>query len=186
MAAFATAEDLASFLQVPTVDRYTAELVLDLASDAIRDEVHQTITEDTTTEVYDGIAASCGYSDVIFLRQIPVTAVSAVIDDGVTVAATDYEWSARGWIKRTAGGSWSSAAQGIEVTYTHGWASGSAEIATARGVCLQLAARTYVNPGQVDRVQVGQISRDFSRTDPRPGRLQLSDYEKRRLDPLRR
>lgn len=34
--AFATAAQLASYLQVPEVDTYTAELVLDMASEAIR------------------------------------------------------------------------------------------------------------------------------------------------------
>lgn len=186
MAAFATAEDLASFLQVPTVDRYTAEMLLELASDAVRDEVHQDVDSATTTEAYDGLPADHRYSGVIFLRQVPVTAVSAVVSDGVTVPSTDYEWSAKGWINKVVAVPFSSAAQGISVTYTHGWAPGSRELATARSVCLQVAARAYVNPGQVDRITVGAVSRDFARSDPRPGRLELSEYEKRRLDPLRR
>lgn len=186
MAAFATAEDLASFLQVPTVDRYSAEMLLDLASDAIRDEVHQEITSASGTEVYDGLPSGHEWAGVIFLRQIPVTAVSAVVSDGITVPATDYEWSARGWINKVIGPPFSSAAGGISVTYTHGWAPGSRELDTARGVCLQVAARAYVNPMQVDRITVGGVSRDFARTDPRPGRLELSEFEKRRLDPLRR
>lgn len=168
------------------MDRYSAELNLDLASDAIRDEVGQDIDQATTTETYDGIEPSAPYAHVIFLRQVPVTAVSGVVNDGVTMASGDYEWSPKGWISSLVG-PFSSAASGITVTYTHGWASGSRELATARGICLQLAARGYVNPGQVGRISVGQVSRDYGGSaDSPPGRLQLSEYEKRRLDPLRR
>src|SRR4051794_37048770 len=46
--AFATAEQLASYLQVAEVDTYTAELVLDMASDAIR-AVARDDTLDTPT-----------------------------------------------------------------------------------------------------------------------------------------
>ena len=184
MAAFGTAEDLASFLQLPTVDRYTAELLLDLASDAIRDEVHQQIDQATTTEVYDGLPGDHPWAHVIFLRQVPVTAVSGVISDGITLSATAYEWSAAGTIVRNIG-VFSTSERGISVTYTHGWTAGTRELATVRGVCLQVAARAYVNPMQVDRITVGGISRDFANS-PRPGRLELSEFEKRRLDPLRR
>jgi len=185
VAAFATAEDLASFLQVPTVDRYTAEMLLDLASDAIRDEVPQQIDQASSTEVFDGLPQDHPWAHVIFLRETPVTAVSGVINDGATMASGDYEWSARGTIVRNIG-VFSDSERGISVAYTHGWAPGSRELATARGVCLQVAARAYVNPMQVDQVTVGGISRSFARSDPRPGRLELSEYEKRRLDPLRR
>lgn len=185
MAAFAIAEDLASFLQVPTVDRYTAEMLLDLASDAVRDEIHQQIDQSTTVEIYDGLPNDHPWAHVIFLRETPVTAVSGVVSDGVTLASGEYEWSARGPIVRNIG-VFSQAERGISVTYTHGWAPGSRELATARGVAIQVAARAYVNPMQVDRVTVGGISRDYARSDPRPGRLELSEFEKRRLDPLRR
>ena len=185
MAAFATAEDLASFLQVPTVDRYSAELLLDLASDAVRDEVHQDIDQATTTEVYDGLPPGHPWAHVIFLRQVPVTAVSAVVSDGLTLPSSAYEWRGTGTIISTFG-MFSAYDRGISVTYTHGHAPGSRGLATARSICLQVAARAYVNPGQVERITVGGISREFARSDPRPGRLELSEYEKRRLDPLRR
>jgi hypothetical protein len=185
VAAFATAEDLASFIQVPTVDRYTAEMLLDLASDTIRDEVGQDIDQATTTETYDGLPLGHPWAHAIFLRQVPVTAVSSVVSDGLTLSSADYEWTAKGVILMRFG-ALSTQAGGITVTYTHGHAPGSRALSTARAICLQVAARAYVNPGQVEQITVGGISRSFARSDPRSGRLELSEYEKRRLDPLRR
>lgn len=186
MAAFATAEDLASFLQLPTVDRYSAELALDLASDAVRAEIDMDIDVGTTTEIHDGLPVGHPWADTIFLRQWPVTAVSAVTSDGVLVPSTEYEWSRRGTITRffTA---FSDRQSGISVTYTHGWASTSREFALARVIAIQVAARVYVNPGQVDVLTVGSISRTFPKeNDGRTGRAELTRYEQRRLDPLRR
>lgn len=186
MAAFATAEDLASFLQRPTIDRYTAELALDLASDAVRDEAGQDIAEASTTEVYDGLPADHPYANVIFLRQVPVTAVSGVVSDGVTIPAAEYEWSARGVIVRTAR-PFSAVLRGISVTYTHGWEPTALEYRLARSITLQVAARVYVNPYQLDGLQIGSINQSFPReTDGRTGLAELTKFERRRLDPLRR
>jgi len=187
VAAFGTAEDLASFLQVPTVDRYTAELLLDLASDAVRGETGLDIDVATTTEAYDGLDASNLYAGTVFLRQRPVTAVSGVSDAGVLlVPVTQYEWSAGGVISRVDGLPFTDLAGGILVTYTHGWATNTREWRLARMVTLQVAARAYVNPLQVDSVTVGGITRTYPRSEPRTGRLELTEFEKRRLDPLRR
>ena len=185
MAAFATPEDLASYLQVGSVDRYSAELLLDLASGAVRDEVHQQIDQASSVEIYDGLPGDHPWAHVIFLRQVPVTAVASVVSDGTTVDPGSYEWSSDGAIVH-ATGVWSSALGGIQVTYTHGWSPGDPALATARSVTLQIAARAYTNPGQVDSLTVGGISRTYSRDSPRPGRVEMSEHERRRLDPLRR
>ena len=187
MTAFATAEELASFLQLPTVDRFTAELALEMASDAVRAEVDQDITVVTTTnEIHDGLPAWNPYADTIFLRQVPVTAVSAVYSDGVLVPADDYEWSARGTITRFSR-PFSDRQSGNTVTYTHGWGTESREYQTARLTAIQAAARCYVNPGQLDMLTVGGIVRSFPKeNDGRTGRVELTKYEQRRLDPLRR
>jgi hypothetical protein len=186
MAAFATAEDLASFLQVPAVDRYSAELALDLASEAVRAEVNQDIDVITSTEIHDGLPVGHQWADTIFLRQVPVTAVSAVMSDGALVAATDYECSAYGVIHRFSA-PFSARSGGITVTYTHGWAAGTRQLRLARITALQVAARCYVNPGQLDTLIVGSITRGFPKeNDGRTGRVELTRYEQRRLDPLRR
>jgi hypothetical protein len=186
MAAFATAEDLASFLQVPTVDRYSAELALDLASDAVRAEVNQDIDVATTTEVHDGLPVTHAWADTVFLRQVPVTAVSAVISDGLLVPPSQYEWSAYGVIHRFSL-PFSNLSSGITVTYTHGWAPTTRQFRLARVITLQVAARCYVNPSQLDVLTVGSISRSWPKeNDGRTGRVELTRYEQRRLDPLRR
>lgn len=187
MTAFATAEELASFLQLPTVDRFTAELALEMASDAVRAEVDQDIDVVTTTnEIHDGLPGSHPFADTIFLRQVPVTAVTAVITDGVSLAPADYEWSARGVIVRRTG-VFSSLLSGTTVTYTHGWLPESREYQTVRITVIQAAARCYVNPSQLDMLTVGGIVRAWPKeNDGRTGRVELTKYEQRRLDPLRR
>jgi hypothetical protein len=186
MAAFATAEDLASFLQVPTVDRYSAELALDLASDAVRAEVNQDIDVATTTEIHDGLPPTHPWANTIFLRQIPVTGISSVVSDGLLLVPTEYEWSAYGTIVRYSL-PFSALLGGIAVTYTHGWATTSRQYRLARVTALQVAARCYVNPGQLDVLTIGSISRSFPKeNDGRTGRVELTRYEQRRLDPLRR
>jgi hypothetical protein len=184
--AFATADDLASFLQLPSVDRYTAELLLDQASDAVREETGQDVIIATTTEVYDGLPGDHPYADTVFLRQVPVTAVSGVSSDGVALAADEYEWSARGVIVRLRR-PFSDALGGIAVTYTHGWDTTALQYRVAQSVALQVAARAYVNPYQLDSLTVGQVTRSFPKeNDGHSGRIELSLYEKRRLDILRR
>lgn len=186
MTAFATAEDLASFLQLPTVDRYSAELLLDLASDAVRDEAGQDIAIITSTEVYDGLPWDHLWADTIFLRQVPVRSVTSVTSDGVLVPAAEYEWSAKGAITRLTG-PFSEAQGGISVVYEHGWADTTRQYKLARSITLQAAARAYVNPYQVDSLQIGSINRSFPKeNDGRTGRIELTKYEQRRLDPLRR
>lgn len=185
-AAFATPEDLASFLQLPSIDRYTGELLIALAGDAIRDEIHQRVDLATTTEVYDGLPADHEWADTIFLREREVVAVTGIVDAGVSLApVVDFTWTAQGAVVRNRA-AFTALLGGILVTYTHGWASASREWQTCRGVAIQVAARTYVNPGQNERVIIGTVRRDFPRDQPLTGRLQLTEFEKRRLDFLRR
>ena len=186
MTAFATAEDLASYLQLNTVDRYTAELLLELASDAVRAVVGQSVDVVTSTEVYDGLDHGHPWAGTIFLRQVPVVAVSAVVSDGVPVPAADYEWSTRGSITRLSG-AFSAAQSGIAVTYTHGWDADTRQWRQARAVALQAAARAYVNPYQLDSLTVGSVSRSWPKdNEGRSGRLELTTFERRSLDDLRR
>lgn len=75
-----------------------------------------------TDEQHDGINRS-----VVFLRHHPVTAVTAVKEDGTTLAATDYVWTEDGTVRRVDANSlskfWNSTTGGgILVTYDAGYA----------------------------------------------------------------
>lgn len=195
MAAFATAEELASLLQ-RDLDTATAELVLDLASAAIRADVDQQIdqVEDDTVTI-DPPAARA-----LLLPELPVTAVTAVKIGAVElVADTDYSWTPAGIIRRTGtavtvndltvdGWRWGTAPKSIEVTYSHGYPAGHRHLDTCRSVCLQAAARAYLNPEQVisKSATIGGIvkSRTWGSSSA-AGRIELTEFERRQLDRLR-
>lgn len=196
MTAFAQPEELASFLQ-RDVDTATAELLLDMASDAIREDVDQQIDR------VDGDQVTLDppvRSSALLLPELPVADVTSLTVAGVVlVDGVDYTWGPAGIIRRfgtalTAGDltidgwTWGSAAQSIDVTYSHGYAVGSRQLKTCRTVCLQAAARAYVNPDQVlsASTTIGQTSK--SRTyggNSTTGRIELTEYERRQLDRLR-
>lgn len=143
--AFATAADLASYLQAAQVDTYTAELVLDMASDAIKTTTRQTVERVTDDTVL--LPAPAG--DALVLPDIPADAPSAVLVGGTAV--TDYyvdtDRYGRTTLVRPAGWQAWDATTGtlrrVSVTYSHGYDPVPGEI---KRVCLQAAARAYRNP----------------------------------------
>lgn len=203
MAAFATPTELASLVQ-RDVDTSTATLLLDLASTAIRNELHTDVDAGTTTETLDGTGMPW-----VFLSQYPVTALSSCTEDGTAlVEDQQFIWRKSGAVGRLGGvsgpwifnmppfwiapadwppgltpGMWTSRPRSIVISYSHGWATSSRQWQTARLVCLQAAARAYVNPEQVIRSDVGMVKtfHDIKIA----GRLELSEYEQHQLDPLR-
>lgn len=194
MSTFGTAADLAAMLQ-HDIDTSTANLLLDLASTAVRTEVKQTIDIATTTETYDSpnvvswlpvatsmlavtIAQQVPINGLLFLREIPVTTVTSVAEDGVTLDPSVYQWNRFGRIKRITG-IWSSLnINNIVVTYQHGWDTTTRQWQVARQVCLQAAARMYVNAGQMISQRVDMVHEQYTE-------IKLSDYEKSLLDCLR-
>lgn len=150
MAAFATAEDLATFMQqnFTAEETATAVLLLDLVSAAIRSYTGQTISavdgESVTLE------APCGYHSRLFLPQLPVTAVTSVTVAGTLYTAlTDYyvrldigtiEFLTHTWW-------WSSPPSSVVVVYSHGYATGTPELDVVKAVCLEAAAATFGSAG---------------------------------------
>lgn len=196
MAAFASATDLASFLQ-RDLDTATAELLLEMASDAIREDVGQQIDEVTDDEV---ILDPPDHGQALILPELPVTGVTAITVAGIAlVDAVDYSWGPSGIIRRFGtsltlndvtvdGWTWGQAAQSIAVTYSHGYPAGARQLKTCRAVCLQAAARAYINPDQVvsSATTVGAVSKSRSYgSASTAGRIELTDYERRLLDRLR-
>lgn len=139
MASFATPAELASWLQVATVDTASAQLALDVASGVIRSFCGWPISEETVTDkTLDGPGGRS-----IWLPTLRLTAVGAVVENGNSLAVTtDFDWTSYGRLIRN--GCWPATARSVVVTYTHGYATVPADV---KGACLALAGRLFTNPG---------------------------------------
>lgn len=152
MAQFATVSDLASWLgtTIPNGDA-RATLLLQMASAAVQNRARQRLE----FVAGDVVTLPGTYSDALVLPERPVTAVSAVVIDGVALASTAYAWTRLGRLWRVDGGSWGSPKTAVAVTYSHGFATIPDDI---RGVCLSAAARAYENPAAVQAESVASYS----------------------------
>jgi len=153
-APFATAADLATFLQrdLSAAETATATLLLNLASDAIRAETNQSIAL-----VPGDVATLFGnWSPRLVLPERPVIAVIAVSINGIAlVADVDYWWPGKYRLIRGArpsgssthdigrGDDWGGPDMAVVVTYSHGFAVIPDVV---RAVCLSAARRSMVNP----------------------------------------
>lgn len=146
MTAFATAGDLATYLQrdLDEFDSATAELLLDLASAAIRSYTGQTISAETD----DVVTLDPPYGYRLFLPQLPVTDVASVTVAGTLYdPAAEYAWYGDTGMVRLVRGWWGTTAKSVVIVYSHGYAPGSPELGVAQGVCLALAKRTLETAG---------------------------------------
>jgi len=175
----ATPEDLASALQ-QDVDTATATLLIELGTA----EVQQMAGGQRIIEVADDSISILGTSDSwLDLPQIPVTAVTSVIRDGITLTLnTDYKvfgnrlWSRSGWQSNIGwygdydwrpsfGDSWLGPEPGtIQVVYTHGYPAGSQELQLARGAVISLASTVYSNPSGAASESIDDYSVSFAQT----------------------
>lgn len=138
MAAFCTVEDLEAFLQVAIgSSNASATAAIVAASAAIQNETRQRL-EQVASEMLTLTVE--GDRRTILLPEQPVTAVVSVVEDGATLTVGDhYRWTAAGVLTRR-GRCWSSAWEGVVVTYTHGYAVVPDDL---KGVCIRAAARAY-------------------------------------------
>ena len=142
MADFATVSDIEALLQVDidTATKTTAaEAALSEATAAVRNyckqHIEQVEDDEYTFDVASGMTK-------LFLPELPVTAVSSVVEDGTTLTADDYKLGLYGILHRI-GRPWKSGVQIVTVTYTHGYADGHAKLQTAKSICTRAAARAY-------------------------------------------
>lgn len=189
--AYATPADLASFLQVPSVDTATATLILQIVSDEIDAYVGQSLDAITVAGlVLDGPATG---SAQLVLPGFPVSAVTSIEvqePDGTwTLLAdgTDYHWSTSGVISRIFSSfdpndpvqpAWPTWAKSIRASYTRG---DPAVLGQAKGVCLSAGGRMYLNPGGLQSEQIGGMSLRYG---AKTGSVELSAMEQRVLDRL--
>lgn len=189
MANFFTAAELATQLQLDSVDTATASQYADLASGIIRDYLHQSIDR-KRADVYQAYGDG---SELFLLPELPVTAVSAVSVGGVLLSSAEYAWMPRGQVYRTvvAGtdvaawmGSWPIGVI-VSVTYDHGY---TAVPSTIKGVALEIAGSVYSNGGGAGILQetIAGYSVTYARSSAMAaGSMSLTDDQKLRLRPYR-
>jgi hypothetical protein len=162
--------DLAHRLQIDpaTVDTGVATLLLQMASDAVRQDLRLQIdfvANETITMYGDN-------SEILVLPQRPVTAVASVTLAGqalvpVVVNATStmlmYDWRPDGRMYRVVyGGSFYAGelyfkwplGVPVVVTYSHGWLTPPTAL---QSVVLDLAGAAYSNPEVTDSGRVGWV-----------------------------
>jgi hypothetical protein len=172
--AFATVAELGNYLQTTIAADKTdsAQLALDLATALIKSDLGQEVEQGTSTETFAG-----NDSNVLVLKEIPVTAVTSVVYDGDTLTVDDdYTWTRAGIITKADGYYWREEAV---VTYTHGYASGDVPT-TMKAVCLSVAARYFDNPRGYDSKTGDNFTVSYFRSQGA-----LSDAERRMLNPFR-
>jgi hypothetical protein len=134
---FCSLSDLANYLQIdiPNDKESSALLAIEMATAAIRNYCGQYLSYVKDDKiVLDGNGRS-----KLFLPEIPVVAVSQVIEDDEELEEDDYQFSTNGVLHRV-DDYWSSGFQNIEVEYSHGYKILPDSIVV---ICIRAAARAY-------------------------------------------
>lgn len=90
----------------------------------------------------------------LILPSLRVTAITSIVEDGVTLPESAYTWSQGGVVKRVEG-RWSEKHQAIEVTMTHGYDRCPVDIEWELD---RLAKAPNAAPAGIVKGQVGQVS----------------------------
>ncbi len=137
-----------------TAESARIQTALEIASAAIRNNrrLFSPVTSDLVV-----IDAHGGSSLLLPKNRLPVVGVTLVEELSgaayVTVASTEYNWSADGYVQRW-WTSWPDCPQGARVTYSHGYDVLPRDVA---GVCLAAAKRLYDQPDGGGGVQSEQL-----------------------------
>jgi hypothetical protein len=133
MADFATVAELETFMGTTGLGaRGTA--MLGYASAQIRRYCGGLILE-TFTGRQEEFAGS--EDKILFLTQRPVTAVTAITENAITMASTEYVWSRWGTLERRNEGAWDLG----PIVVTYDGAPTADDVANVKSVCLEMAAR---------------------------------------------
>lgn len=98
---------------------------------------------------------------VLVLPTLYVTAIASIVADGVTLAATAYNWSQSGLVERV-GGYWPRKYRSIVVTLTHGYPTCPLEV---RDFIANLAD-SGAGQSPMTRAQVGQVVVTYAAPSP--------------------
>jgi hypothetical protein len=159
-----TAAELASAMQVDSVDTATATLAIEIATGAVQAAAEQRIIEVVGDEItLDLDALDCG--PYLRLPEGPVTAVTSAavgataVMDFTSQLSRGRLWRSMGW--RSATLPYWNAPSTVTVVYTHGYPVGHQKLQLARGVVLELAKTGYGAAGGSGPVESEQID-DYS------------------------
>jgi hypothetical protein len=185
--AYATPADLASFMQVPSVDTATANLILGGVSIAMDEWAGQPLAQqDITGLLIDGTGTA-----ELLLPGFPVNSVASIEilgADGIwtlLTAGVDYDWSASGVLRRRwphpdpAGDlapPWPGRPESVRAAYNRG-AGGVSE--ALRFVCLGASARLMPNPSGLVSEQIGGMQLRYS---AKTSGMEFTALEQRILD----
>lgn len=174
----ATPADLASLLQ-GDVDTSTATLLIECATAVVQEAAGGQRIVQVVGDTMNILGTSDSWLD---LPQLPVTAVTSVTLDGVTlVAGTDYKvfgnrlWRRQGWQSNT---NWPIGVEGVGwygygspslswplqepsalvVVNTHGLAPGDWRLQFGRSAALGLARSVYANPSGITSESIDDYS----------------------------
>lgn len=155
MAALATVEELRDFLDDQEVPDARGNLMLAGASGLVRSYTGQLF------DLVDGDVALIDGSGTraLLLPQVPVTDVTAVVEDprGAAKAlaeGSDFEWSEDG-ILRSLGAPFVLRFRWYQVTYSHGYATVPDGL---KGIVLRVAARGVTNPEGLGQETIGRYA----------------------------
>lgn len=98
-------------------------------------------------------------SQVLDLPTLMLLDVVSILEDGVTVALSDVQWTEAGYLWRAT--PWTSELRGVVVTIDHGYEDVPASV---EGVVQAVAQRAVQNPGSLVRKQVGPFGDTYSQT----------------------
>lgn len=148
-------------------DAYTAELLIDMATDDIRTHcgwhIAPTVTETVTVDGSGG--------EVQTLPTLHLVDLIAVADDGTDLTVADVEWSVAGYMKRP-GYRWTSRLRGVVAEIEHGYAEVPMGLV---GLVCDLVARSMTKPPGVARESSGGESVNYDLAE-------MTDRDIRMLD----
>lgn len=129
------------------------DTLLELASDAVDDEVGRPLTEAEYVETFE----PDGDRIWVVAAGWPLE-VASVVEDGTTLTVDDdFTVAADGALDRV-GRTWGDE---VTVTFTTGFADGSEALKTARRIVLQLASMAAANPQGLDQFSADGVSPSF-------------------------
>lgn len=157
--------DLASILQIPEIDAYTATMLVEIGTAIVQAETGQRIVQ-VVDDVVELDLDEYDEGPWLTLPERPVTAVTAA-SVGAT-AVTDYSvqkrrsriWRAMGW--RSTLVYYPDQPSTVTVTYTHGYPAGHQKLQLARGTVLSMIAAIFDNPGGASSVKIDDYAATYT------------------------
>lgn len=184
---FAESSELQARLGITfTADEHIrAETLLALASGLIQQETKQTIALVTG----DVITIPGSFADRVRLKERPVVSVASVVLNGISIVqGTGFyvdgdelirmNWNSESSFRGLASSGWGFPWWPLVVTYTHGY---SVVPQLAKTICMEMAARVWVNPGSVIQEAVAGVQTTYAPYSAPPRGLLLTADEKNDL-----